>query len=250
MSFPFSSRTLAFLVRAIVASHTKTGMVTLFLEAEVDEWQVVVAANKEALAQGLLKNLRADGSEESWTGARELARLVLKARNPSRRETEPLLWWTELRNAAAADGLEYNEQQDLFVPTVPAARVADEVTWIEEELSRRGWTTAAGHYRQAVESFALGNWAAANGQLRSFFEDLVLTAAGQNSGPTRGAVQKSADQLDQDGRLIPNEREFVTRLWKMLHPRGSHPGLSDEDESRFRLLALTGYTRFLLRRLP
>ena len=225
-------------------------MITLFLEAEVDEWQVQGAPNKETMAQGLLTNLRADGSEESRTGALELARLVLKAGNPSRLGIDAPRWWTGLRVAVAADGWEFDEAKDRLVPTVPAVCVAEEVTWIEEELASRGWTTAAGHYNQAIESFASGNWAAANSQLRTFFEDLILTATGDSSSHARGAVYKSVDRLDQAGRLIRHESAFIKKLWKILQPRGSHPGLSDEHESRFRLLVLTGYARFLLRRLP
>ncbi|MCZ7537874.1 MAG: hypothetical protein M5T61_19395 [Acidimicrobiia bacterium] len=50
--------------------------------------------------------------------------------------------------------------------------------------------------------------------------------------------------------MIADEAGFGKALWKLLHPGGSHPGLSDQDESRFRLLTLTGYARFLLSRLP
>ena len=240
VSFPFSSRTLAFLVEAIIASHTKAKMYTLFLKAEVDKWQEDGAPNKETLAQSLLKNLKQDSSEESWSRTLELARLVLKAGNPRRSEWDstswqnevvPSSWWIALRDAAAADGWEYDEEEDRFVPTVPAACVVEEVTWIEEELLRSGWTTAAGHYGQAVEGFARGNWAAANSQLRSFFESLLLAAAGQSASPAPGAIQRSIDLLDQNDRLIPDENDFVKSLWKMLHPQGPHPGLSDEDES-------------------
>ena len=34
---------------------------------------------------------------------------------------------------------------------------------------------AAGHYKQALESYADGRWAAANGQLRTFFESTIRT---------------------------------------------------------------------------
>lgn len=250
VSFPFRSRTLACLVRAIVDSHSKTEMSTLFLEAEVDAWAVEGAPNKETMAQSLLKNLRDDECESSWAGALELARLVLKAGNPDRREVEPLPWWIDLCDAIAADGWEYDTQRDRLLPTVPGIGMADEATWLEEELSRRGWIIAAEHYKQAIECFARRNWAASNSQLRSFFEDLIANAGSQSSGSTPGTVQQSADHLDQDGRLIRHESEFIKKLWNMLHARGPHPGLSDEDESRFRLLALTGYARFLLSRLP
>ena len=60
-------------------------MTTLFLEAEVDQWQAGDAPNKESLAQALLQNLKADGSKESCSGALELARLVLKTGNTTHR---------------------------------------------------------------------------------------------------------------------------------------------------------------------
>ena len=101
-----------------------------------------------------------------------------------------------------------------------------------------------------VESFAAGNWAAANGQLRTFFESLLRTAGGTGTESGPGQVQAAVDALENAGLLLPDEPEFAKKLWKLLHPGGSHPGLSDEDESRFRLLALTGYARFLLTRLP
>jgi hypothetical protein len=49
--------------------------------------------------------------------------------------------------------------------------------------------------------------------------------------------------------LVEGEQQFGKDLWKLLHANGSHPGLSDEDESRFRLLTLTGYARYLLGRI-
>lgn len=247
-SFPFSSRTVGLLVEA-VSAHTATHMETLFLKAEVDRWRADAAPNKEARAQILLRNLRSDGTKDAYNGVLELTRPLLKVGKASSDWNQPSDWWPSLRDAAAADGWEYDETRDVLVPTVPGAQVADEVTWLEEELRRRGWTTTAGHYQQAVESFAAGNWAAANGQLRSFFEDLIRTAGGRSSGRS-GQVQASVDQLDRYGHLITDEGGFVKQLWKMLHSNGSHPGLSDEDESRFRLLILTGYARFLLSRLP
>ena len=205
------------------------------------------APNKETQVQDLIKSLRAHRSEDSNKGVLELARLVLKARSPW---TSGPAWWTSLRDALAADGWEYDEAQHRLVPTVPATRVLDEVTWIEDNLTRRGWATASEHYRQAIDNFSSGNWASANGQLRTFFEDLIRTAAGPKPNNEPRKVHPSADKLNQDGLLISDEREFIKALWKMLHPQGAHPGISDEDESRFRLLTLTGYARFLLSRLP
>lgn len=238
-SFPLSSKTVSILVEAIVAGNTATTMQTLFLRAEVDQW-VAEAPNKEATAQLLLRRLREDGGHEARGGALELARLMLVRGKAQSGWTDPAQWWQDLHDAVAADGWEFDESRDILVPTVPGAVVTDEVSWIEAELTRRAWTTAAGHYKQAVDSFAAGNWAAANSQLRSFLESLICTAGNTASGSGSGQVQRAVDTLHGAGLLLPHEAEFVKSLWRLLHSGGSHSGLSDEDEARFRLLTITG----------
>jgi hypothetical protein len=250
--FVLSSRSIGVLAEAIEAGNTATTMGTLFLKADVDRWEPQGAANKLDRSVKLLKNLRAENSKETNAGALELARLMLaagKANPTSYTRSEPTIWWAALRDAVAADGWEFDDNDDRLVPTVPALQVTDEVTWIETDLKDRGWTTAAGHYRQAIEAFASGNWASANSQLRAFFEDLVRHAGGVPPGAGTGQVQQAFDALQAANKLVNGEQQFGKDLWKLLHANGSHPGLSDQDESRFRLLTLTGYARYLLRRV-
>ena len=110
--------------------------------------------------------------------------------------------------AVAADGWEFDADTDAFVTTVPGAQMVSEVTWIGEELKRRGWTTAAGHYQQAVENFADGKWASANGQLRSFFESVMTPAGGTAGSSGSGQVQAGIDALDAAGQLIKDEGDY------------------------------------------
>jgi hypothetical protein len=249
VSFPLSSPTSGHLVDAITRGFSGTDMGTLFMKAGVDDW-AEPANNKASRVQVLLANLRQDGTNEAVVGALELARLVL-AHGKADGWSEAAPWWEPLKDAIAADGWEFDDERDVLVPMVPAVQVADETGWVEAELRRRGWTTPAGHYRQAIDSFSAGNWAAANGQLRTFFESLIRTAGGANTGSSKaGQVQAAVDALDGLGRLLSNEGAFAKALWRFLHAGGSHPGLSDQHESRFRLLTLTGYARFLLSRLP
>ena len=42
---------------------------------------------------------------------------------------------------------------------------------------------------------------------------------------------------------------FINALYKRLHPTGSHPGLSDEEDCTFRYHTLIVFTRYLLSRL-
>lgn len=250
--FALSSRSIGVLAEAIAAAKSATEMDTLFLKADVDGWEPEHATNKLDRAVKLLKNLRLNNSKEANAGALELACLMLavgKADPSSWSRRTPTPWWTPLRDAIAADGWEFDEGDDRLVPTVPAVRVTEEVTWIEADLTRRGWTAAAGHYRQAIEAFASANWASANSQLRAFFEALVRNAGGIPSGAGTGHVQRAFDALQAAGNLVSGEQQFGKDLWNLLHANGPHPGLSDQDESRFRLLALTGYARYLLSRV-
>ena len=74
-------------------------------------------------------------------------------------------------------------------------------------------------------------------------------AGGVPPGAETGQVQRAFDALQAASKLVDGEQQFGKDLWKLLHANGSHPGLSDQDESRFRLLTLTGYARYLLRRV-
>jgi hypothetical protein len=47
----------------------------------------------------------------------------------------------------------------------------------------------------------------------------------------------------------PDGKNYVNGLFKMLHTDGSHPGLSDEDHSTFRLQVVSVTARTFLRRL-
>lgn len=247
-----SSKAIGILAEAIQAGNTMTTIGTLFLKAQVERWEPKLHANKLDRAVKLLENLRDDNSKAANAGAQELARLMLTAgkADPNRYgRTEAASWWPALRDAVAADGWEFDEGGDRLVPTVPGVQVTEEVTWIETDLERRGWITAAGHYRQAIDAFASGRWASANSQLRAFFEDLVGNASGIGAGGGTGQVQQAFDSLQAANKLVAGEQQFGKDFWKLLHANGSHPGLSDQDESRFRLLTLTGYARYLLRRV-
>jgi hypothetical protein len=116
-----------------------------------------------------------------------------------------------------------------------------------------------GHLEQAIEAHTRGDWAACNSQLRTFIESLFDEIAGQID-PIRASELLSSENrralLAERGFLATDRNEwttdgknFVNGLFKMLHTDGSHPGLSDEDHSTFRLHIVIVTARALLRRL-
>jgi hypothetical protein len=124
-------------------------------------------------------------------------------------------------------------------------------------LDRHGLVTAKGHLEQAFDAHARGNWASANSQLRTFFDALLdelavrldLSANTLGSGQARrtklasqGFLSIALNEWDNDGK------GFINGLVKRLHPQGAHPGLSDEDDSTFRLHVVLLTAALLLRR--
>ena len=119
--------------------------------------------------------------------------------------------------------------------------------------------TPLGHLEQAVEAHTRGDWAACNSQLRTFLESLFDDIA-QNIRPQEAAQRPTSENrralLSDVGFLAVDRNEwtadgknYINGLFKMLHTEGSHPGLSDEDHSTFRLHIVLVTARTFLRRL-
>jgi hypothetical protein len=124
-------------------------------------------------------------------------------------------------------------------------------------LQKHGFKTAKGHLDQALDAHGRGDWAAANSQIRTYFDALLdniaekldASAGSLGSGQPRraklgalGFLTGHLNEWDDDGR------GFINGLVRRLHPQGAHPGLSDEEDRTFRLhvVLLTG--RLLLTR--
>ncbi len=104
-----------------------------------------------------------------------------------------------------------------------------------------------------------GDWAAANAQMRTFLEGLLDDIA-RHEFPADVENRKTSENrrtlLAEKGFLSSSRNEmttdgksFFSGLFKMLHSDGSHPGLSDEDHSTFRLHLVLVTSRTVLRRL-
>jgi hypothetical protein len=116
-----------------------------------------------------------------------------------------------------------------------------------------------GHLGQGIEAHARGDWAAANAQFRTFLESLFDEIARVCAGDAKTAGLTSENRrrlLAEMGFLAEDRNEwtqdgknYINGLFKMLHTEGSHPGLSDEDHSTFRLHVVLVTARTFLRRL-
>lgn len=130
---------------------------------------------------------------------------------------------------------------------------------VHQLLKHFGFHVPLGHLDQAIAAHTRGDWAAANSQIRSFLEGLLDDIAKKIDPQKAGSLSSSenrraflADQefLSKDrNEWATDGKSYVGGLFKMLHTHGSHPGLSDDDHSTFRLHLgmITG--RAFLRRL-
>lgn len=130
---------------------------------------------------------------------------------------------------------------------------------VHQLLKSFQFMTPLGHLDQAVEAHTRGDWAACNSQLRTFleslFDDLAAIAAPQQVAQRHTSENRRA-LLAEIGFLAADRNEwaqdgksYINGLFKMLHTHGSHPGLSDEDHSTFRLHIVLVTARTFLRRL-
>lgn len=126
-------------------------------------------------------------------------------------------------------------------------------------LKRFGMQMATAHLDQAIDCHTRGDWAAANAQFRTFMEQLInsITAIGFASQDAPTFTMNNRVQLLgrvgffslARGEWAEDGKGFIQGLLRMLHSDGSHPGLSDEEHSTYKLHLTLLTASTLLRRL-
>ena len=158
-------------------------------------------------------------------------------------------WQTEVPkffNSLSLDGFSINDSGNIITNFPQNLVVAEKHSELEELLSRNNFNVAQGHLEQALKAHTRGDWAATNSQLRPFVESIFDTIADKlltpplplSSHQKKEAlvrlnppfIDPALNEWDNSGR-----GGFVQEFWRRLHPSGSHPGLSDEEDSTFRL---------------
>lgn len=165
----------------------------------------------------------------------------------------------KFKNSLNRDGFKIENGE--LVPIHPdKLNLSEKENQLDRLLDQYGFTTAKGHLEQAISAHTRGEWAASNAQLRSFIEGLFDSIAekliNQASLPNTSHARREelarinppflSESLNE--WKIGNNSGFVQGFWKRLHPQGSHPGLSDQEDNTFRLhLVFLVSHHFLLR---
>ncbi len=161
----------------------------------------------------------------------------------------------ELAHSLDRDGFELTDKglRRKLPAIFPVAEQEDQLISLLEKFS---FDIARGHYEQAVAAHARGEWAAANAQLRTFVEEFfnkaqTIVCPGQYSSANERkiALAKAGFFIDSYNEYLFNGTGFIEGFWKRLHPEGSHPGLSEQSDSTFRLHLVILVVNYLILRV-
>ena len=162
--------------------------------------------------------------------------------------------------ALARDGFTMTDEGTLRKTLPPISDIPQADEEVHALLAEFQMTQAKGHLDQAIDNHARGQWAAANGQLRTFLEGLFNEIFNRLE-PTRANDQLSSENrrqilatrqppffLESLGEWGQQGKNFTNGVFKRLHGKGSYPGLSDEEDCTFRLHLALIVARYYLRR--
>lgn len=208
---------------------------------------------------GIVKYLNENPAKKGPYGANlvfEIIEFLLeKNRYGDFEERFPRLVRSLKRNGFIVDN---NKLKTILPEELHLTEAEDELTSL---LIQFGFATPKGHFDQALSAHTRGDWAGANSQLRPFVESLFDSIAETLCPDKTKLPQTSHGRKEFLTTLNPpflqttlNEWEptgkgFVQGFWYRLHPSGPHPGLSDEEDSTFRLHLVIIIASHYMRRL-
>ncbi len=277
----FNSMTISAACRLLELPHT-----VATLDSQLVEWGIFDKIDSGSKPKKLVSLARVAASQELYVPTefgqvkldRAVIDAVLKSITPSQRSCGD---WRKLVAGLRMDGFEVMEtptptgEEDIFGkpgqvlvqelrrmhPVIaPELDFRNAESEIEVLLDRHGFQIAKGHLSQAVGNFSQGNWSSANAMIRDFYQELLDKiaeyfgcdpAVSDDSKRRYLANEKSGPFLFHEYNEWENERSrpsYVLGLWARLHPHGSHPGLSDEEDCAFRFQIILITTRLFLRR--
>lgn len=248
----FSRNTLVELMDALaLSSHDQIDRFLMRFEMEEADNQSTLGPRKT----GIIKYLIDHPDKTGPFGANLVLEIIEYLIETQRGNISPRLIRSLKRNGYVIENGKLKKMlpEDLRLP-----ETEDELTTLLDEF---GFSTAKGHFTQAVSAHTRGEWAAANAQLRSFIETLfdsiaeLLINDKAKLPPTSHGRRELLAKLNPPFLLTelnewePNGKGFLQGFWYRLHPHGSHPGLSDEEDSTFRLYLVIIIASHYLRRL-
>jgi hypothetical protein len=262
----FSRNTIIKLVKEFhFSTHAQMNLVVL--KFELEDADAVRGSGIEPREVSIIRYLVDNPERIGPSGANLIYELIefllekrLTATNWYAGEKEPEEELPNLVHSLKRDGyiIENKRLKTMLPGELQIAESEDEMSTL---LDKFEFTTTKGHYLQAVRAHTRGDWASANSQLRTFIESLFDSIAEYliedksklptNSHQRREFLSKTDPPFFLSGLNEWDEKGkgFAQGFWNRLHPEGAHPGLSDEEDSTFRLHMVILTSSHYLRRL-
>jgi hypothetical protein len=238
---PISGKTKAALIRAL-ASRSHSDISLLAIELELDGH--AMGGNRLDRCMSLVKAI--DTDHEPQKAVKVLLDLAeSRLRTYSEWNFENDSDAIALTRALELDGYAFDGER--LVPAVPGAvALEQQISLLEAKLQGLGLNVALTHYQQAVENFVKGNAEAANSQVRPFLENLLLSLCQQHTGKKFTDASASLQHLRNKSWLDDGEWNHFRHFWADIQDKGPHQGLSNFEESLFRIQVATAVARYLL----
>lgn len=212
----YSNRTIAELCRALGAViSTNAELESLFMEFGLSYNQVDggIQPHSNALVRALSQQSEADDA------LTRVVEYILQHHRPDRAAPDQIAI-DRLLQSLHLDGFEWHKEQ--LVPTTPhPAALANELSQLEHDLDSLMLNVAAKHYRQAHESFTASNWEAANGQIRSFMENLLIEIGKRETTRARHDPSAALQDLRDKGFIDSPEWQMFRSFWQGIQDRGA-----------------------------
>ncbi|MEA1972521.1 MAG: hypothetical protein U9N34_04400 [Candidatus Cloacimonadota bacterium] len=237
----FSKSTILQIVKAVnLSTHNEVDEFAITYDLENVISGQYIKEKETSIAKYLIANPNMNGPNDA-----NLQYEILEAAIKRHKKSSP--WksfdeqYPDLLNSLKKDG--YKIEDDNIRQILPSQiPLVSQESELENLLTTHNFNVAKGHYDQAIAAHGRGDWAASNAQLRSFVEELfnelqsrVCPGSYTSSQMKKQALAQSGFFIGQYNEFLSNGTGFVEGFWKRLHPSGSHPGLSEESDSTFRL---------------
>lgn len=261
--------------------HTQAAFSTLALQwgMQNDCGSGSVLSKTNALAQIAIEK---DPGVNTPLGRRDLSHAIIELAitAPDHTKHRNQSVWTKLVAGLRMDSFEIIEESEAIEETdlwedpktktilvlrrmlpqdLPELNIREAENELVALLRDHNFQTATGHLNQAISNFSTGNWAAANAQFRTFYEEYLNEIAvklGCSLSESAKSKRRYLGELDPPFLLSKynewdnndNKPQYIQGLMSRMHPEGSHPGLSEEEDCTFRMQITLITARLFLRR--
>ncbi len=241
----FSRRTLASLAKVISKYNAHSDIDVLAYEFGKED--AAVGSSKIARCVSFIKAVEKDCEDECDDQVIiDIIEKILNLLNEWQFENSGIV--SGLMASLQIDGFHFSN--GILMPTTPEpASLGPILSQLEKDLSSRELKIAARHYSQACENLAAGNFEAANGQIRSFMENLFITFCDKVSGKKFKDAGAALQHLKQIDKIDASEWNNFRGFWDSCQSNGPHHGLSNNEEAIFRVHMATAIARYLLHKL-